>query len=354
MTRIPCQNCGDRVDLPDGYARSKIRCPACGYYAEVPAAARGELVPNLAPADPFDAPLVPAGRNPAPAAVPVARARPNPNPADPRPVFDAGERSGAPILEGTQDEDDDKPYGVPGSGLKPCPHCRGQLPLDAAFCVHCGKDVASGAKAERTFQPVNRTWDEGFGHQLRVQLMVLAVILDLIAVVVLALTAGESAGVVSLVFQVGLQAFLLGSYDSLSVKRTAKGGVTLTRTRRLAFIPTGPAKVKWKQAAGVGVIGVHAPGAEAYITLLYLSLNGASFLLGTLYSLLSLPVAIAFLSAAGAFYWFVIRPERFHAVLCDVYGSTEETVFRTTKRDDAGEVARIVADATGLMFRKTM
>jgi hypothetical protein len=353
MTRVTCQNCGDRVDLPAGYTRAKIRCPACGYYAEVPAAARGELVPNAAPTDPFDAPLVPAGRNPAPVpAKPVARA--NPNPRDTRPVFDPQEGAGTPLLEGTRDEDDEKPYGVPGGGLKKCPHCRGELPLSANFCVHCGTDVATGAKAERTFQPVNRAWDEGFGLPLRLQLMALCGILDLLAVIVLGVTAGQSVGITTLVFQLGLQAFLLGSFDGLSVKRTAKGTVTLTRQRRVAFYPTPPTKVKWKQAATVGVVSVHAPGWEAWITLLYLVLNGATFLLGGFATLLSLPLAAAFLTAAAGFYWFVIRPDRHLVNLADEFGASLETVFRTQARDTAVEVARVVADATGLMYKKTM
>ena len=40
------------------------------------------------------------------------------------------------------------------------------------------EDLTSGEKAARSYQPVNRTWDEGFSTQLRTQLLVLCGILD--------------------------------------------------------------------------------------------------------------------------------------------------------------------------------
>ena len=39
-------------------------------------------------------------------------------------------------------------------------------------------DVTSGAKAAREFQSISRQWEEGWSFQLRMQILVLAVILD--------------------------------------------------------------------------------------------------------------------------------------------------------------------------------
>ena len=44
--RVSCQNCGAKVPLPDGFAKARIRCPGCGYYADVPADARAALPPS--------------------------------------------------------------------------------------------------------------------------------------------------------------------------------------------------------------------------------------------------------------------------------------------------------------------
>lgn len=359
--RVTCQNCGDRVEVPEGYARAKIRCPACGYYAELPAEVRGDLVPNPAPSHPFDDALVPAGRvrNREPEAdeqaTAVARTRSNPNPRDTRPVFEEEHGTGTPLLEGTQDEDDEKPYGVPGVGLKSCPHCRGQLPTDAAFCVHCGKDLTTGEKAARSFQPVNRAWEEGLPTQLRMQLLVLCGILNAAALLVLSLTVSLEGAILPMLFQIALQVFLLGSYDTFTLKRTAKGVATLTRVRRLFMVPQSPYKFRWKQSEAVGVRSGLPAGPVSYLILLFLTLTGIGFLVGGLTTtLFLLPLALIYFACAGGFFWLVVRPNVSEVVLTDVYGSTDEVVYRTTDRDHAVEVAGIVADATGLMHRKTM
>ncbi|MFO0847626.1 MAG: hypothetical protein U0871_03560 [Gemmataceae bacterium] len=374
--RVNCQNCGAGIDLPAGYSRAKIRCPGCGYYAEVPAdkrsaedapasAAVGQAVPDVSaptrPAQPDRPDESPAPRRAAqPAAPAVARrvvAKPQPNPRDRRPFFDPDEPSGPNLLDGTQEESDDevKPYAVPGTGLKPCPHCRGELPYHANFCVHCGKDITTGAKADREFQSISRQWEEGWSLQLRMQVLVLAVILDVIALVVLAITDSGAAGVMSLFVQVGLQAFLLGSYDTFALRRNTKGQTSMTRTRRVCFFALPPTKLKWKQSQGVGLIATHAPGVAAWMTLLYLVINAGTFAVGAIAtSLFWLGLAALYLATAAAFYWFVIRPERHEVALCDVYGVTDEIVYRTTHREQAEEVGKLIAEATGLLYKPTL
>jgi hypothetical protein len=371
--RVDCQNCGAGIDLPGGYSRAKIRCPGCGYYAEVPAdkrsvepgpAAVGPAVPDIdardrpTPSRHYAAPVPrrPA-ETPAPALAKRVVAKPQPNPRDPRPFFDPDEPAGPNLLDGTQEESDDevKPYAVPGSGLKPCPHCRGELPYHSTFCVHCGKDVTTGAKADRSFQSISRQWEEGWPLQLRMQILVLAVILDVIALVVLAVTDSGAVGVMSLFVQVGLQAFLLGSFDTFFLKRNTKGQTSMSRTRRVCFFALPPTKLKWKQSQGVGLIATHAPGVAAWMTLLYLIINAGAFAVGAVAtSLFWLGLALLYLATAAAFYWWVIHPERHEVALCDVYGVTDEIVYRTTSREAAEEVGRLIAESTGLLYKPTL
>ena len=51
------------------------------------------------------------------------------------------------------------------------------------------------------------------------------------------------------------------------------------------------------------------------------------------------------------FYWFVIKPDRFDVVLCDLHGSTDQVLFRTTKRETADEICRTINETTGLAYR---
>jgi hypothetical protein len=387
---VQCQNCGGRVELPSGYSRAKIRCAGCGYYADVPAEKRslpGEETPEPPPApvratpvrrpesaptrsDPLaeeqyafaDLPPPPPKPQREAAKPAIARkAKPQPNPRDTRPFFDPDQPGGKPLLEGTQDEHDDevRPYAVPGTGLKKCPNCRGELPLDSAFCVHCGREITTGAKAVRTFQPINRTWHEGWPPLLRLQIFIGLQVINAVAAVVLLGTSNtpmnDLGGLVSLVmtnlFQIAMQAFLVGSYDSLTVKRTTKGQATLTRTRRVAFFPFQPTKLPWKQSTNVGIAGSDV-GLFPKLLCLYFALNGGFYILtGVFYSPFTLGLAVVYLVMAAGFYWIVLRPSRFEVNLCDVYGSTDEVAYHSQDRTESEEVATTISEATGLFYK---
>ena len=121
------------------------------------------------------------------------------------------------------------------------------------------------------------------------------------------------------------------------------------------MIPQAPYKFRWKQSEAVGVRSGRAVGPFGYLILLFLAFQGIGFLIGgVLHSLFLVPLALIYLACAGGFYWYVVRPNVSEVVLADVYGSTDEVVYRTTSREHAVEVAGLVADATGLMHKKTL
>ncbi len=332
--RIACPTCGGRINRPAGYARKKIRCPGCGYYADTPAD-WAEAAPDEPPAA-APVPAVPPRRTATPVTV-----RKRADPRDTRPDFTPDAPAGDPLLTGTQDEDDDRPYAVPGTGTQACPHCQEALPLDATLCVHCGRDVASGKRQKRTHQPMAGEWHEGLAPHTRLALLAGMQVFNVAfsLAILLYSDAGITVGglftqLIGQAFNVILQAFLIGSYDTFTLKRTAKNQTTLTRTRRLAFVPLSPTKVAWKQSAYAGVIATHDPGIFTWLLCIYM--------LG----LLCLP--------GVAFYWFVIRPETHTVALCDEYGSTTELLYRTQDREKAAEVAGFVSEATGLKFKPIM
>lgn len=409
--RVDCQNCGAGVSLPAGYARAKIRCPGCGHYVEVPPEQRGESGDEVAeapartprraepvvaqravpiPALPVEPPLPPKGEDfafereegyafsePAlpPPPTPVRpksafgaksrEARPQADPRDFRAKFEPefpDYPKGEPLLKGTREESDDEvqPYTVPGSGLKKCPECRLELPLDATLCVHCGFDLATGERAGRVFQPITAEWHEGWAPLLRIQIFVGFQIVNLLAAVLLMATGGakfDFSGVVTLVitqlFQTGLQAFLLGTYDTLSVKRTAKGSASMTRVRRVGFYKFPPVKLPWKNSTMVGIAGTDV-GLFPKLLCLYFFLNAGFYALSALVSIFMIGLSAVYLGVAIGFYWVVLRPSRFEVNLCDVYGSTDEIAFRCENREQAEEVCGVISEATGLHYRKVM
>src|SRR5262245_54919989 len=367
MAKVSCQNCGSRVELPAGFTKARIRCPGCGYYAEVPAdvraAAAAESEPEVSPtrergtssgqspkrergssSDPGpkrergepSKPLAYASGSDLPRAVPVT-AKPALNPRDPRPDFESDEPSGPPLLHGTQDEDDDMPYAVPGTGTKKCPECLGRLPLAATVCVHCGLDLSSGDRVrDREFQPLYRKWESFAPFDKRLLAFVVLQVLNVALFLLTVVWQGFNAlpAFTFIVVQIALQAFLVGSYETLIARRDVRGRAQVTKIWRIGFIPVKPAKVPWKTSEGIGIIATHNPGVFEWGTFLYL------LLLGCLPGIL--------------FYIFVIRPERYEVALCDVHGSTDLVIFHTTSRDMADDICRTLSDATGLWYKPVM
>ena len=194
---------------------------------------------------------------------------------------------------------------------------------------------------------------------MRLQIFIGLQVVNAVAAVILLATSStpmnDLGGLVSLVmtnlFQIGMQAFLVGSYDSLTAKRTVKGQATLLRTRRVAFFPFQPTKLPWKQSTNVGIAGADI-GLFSKLLCLYFALNGCFYVLtGIFYSSFTLGLAFIYFALAVGFYWVVLRPNRFEVNLCDVYGSTDEIAFRSQDRAEAEEVATTVAEATGLFYK---
>lgn len=393
--KIACGNCGGKIPLPNGYAKAKIRCGLCGYYAEVPPDMRSAASPEedeapppkpkakakSRPASPSPPPPLtvdeavdddpapppkkrpaapppssPPGRTvvqpiddeeddtPPPAdRPPPVRARPKADPKDKRPEFAPQAGAGDPYLEGNQDEDDPTPYGVEGDGLKRCPECHGELPHDAALCIHCGvhldddnRPVRKRPKKKRTFTEIDRSFGEGFPLPTRMGIMGGVLVMNAILIVMGVFTAeggkpgmgGVVTGAFTFVVNSAVQAFIIGTFDTLRVQRNEKGRGTLTRQRRVAFIPFAPQAVEWKHLTGVGRLATHSGGIIDWVTCLYLLTFGC------------LPGIL--------FWWFVLKPERYHAVLCNMYGGVEETLFRGKDQAQAEEVVEVVTEATGL------
>lgn len=337
---LACTHCGESIALPEAFDRPKIRCPGCGSYAPVPAEQRGpptDDVPTAKPARKAVAVQV-AKVAPAPATG-SAGVRPRGNPRDLRPEFTPDESGGIPMLAGTRDEDDEKPYGVPGTGLMPCPHCRQELPLDATFCVHCGTTLAGGEKAERVHQPMAAVWEEGLSLQNRVAVMagfqVFNFFLAVGSIYAQSGQLGQFSTWLSLaffnLFHIALQACLIGSFDTLSVARTARGKTTVTVQRRIGFYKLKAEKIPWRESANIRVTGSAQAGLVDWFTFLY-------------------TLCIACVPGV-LFYWLVIHPERFQIDLTDALGVTRETIYRSTGREKAAAVAHFVQDATGLHDR---
>ena len=332
--RINCNSCGGKVVVPAGHSRAKIRCNHFGYYAEVPPDQRSTLDEDGTPATAAPALEVATAKTDT-SVKKKKKVKRAADPRDNRPQFEDEEPTGPYLLEGTQDEDDDKPYAVPGDGTKLCPDCRVKLPLDAKQCVHCGIDLITKKKPKKSYEPIEKEWEPRFPLLLRLKVIAaLQLVNVLMALYIISGANSPFFAFVSLLIQGGLQAFLVGTFQMVGVKRTADGQVTITKTWRIAFIRINSVPVAWKKSHGMGIIATYDPGLLEWFTLVYLLL--------------------LFLIPGILFYWFIIRPERFEVALCDMYGSTDDILFRTTNREEADDVCNVISNCSGLMYKSVV
>jgi hypothetical protein len=364
MSQVTCSSCGAKVTIPEGHSRAKIRCTSCGYYADVPAEMRSVVDkdsgssppqksnPQLAKVKTTNAassarksqsatgsPLTPNPSPPRGEGNKSRKAKPNNNALDPRPNFESEEPVGPNLLDGDDIERDGleaSPYTVPGVGVKKCPECRGELPIDAALCVHCGIELGTKErKVKREYSPLFKEWEAYARLDTRLKVFIGLMVLNLFFGV-LTILAGKSESIMAwltaIALQAGLQAFLVGTFDKLTIKRNAKGKTEIIKLWRFFFFPTPPQKIDWKVSHGTAIVATHNPGPLEWGVMLYL-LCCVAIVPGLL------------------FYWFVIRPDRYDVVLCDLHGSTDQALFRTTTRDIADEICRTINETTGLTYR---
>ena len=205
--------------MPASPPRERFRCPACG--RPLHNSADGDL----------------------PVICPQCGSRTD-RPLDHDSIADADRHL---IVSGTT-EDDGQSYGVFGQKpLPPCPGCGKPLPDDANVCEKCNWHRDAGKVLPRSYAPVNQSWEAGWTFSQRIIALGVFQILNLLSGVTLYLTTGGLPTTLSgwVVFSV-MQAFVLGTYDRLTLRLMTKGKVTLTKSWRVCFWPLTPRPIRWR------------------------------------------------------------------------------------------------------------
>jgi hypothetical protein len=229
------------------------------------------------------------------------------------------------------EEDNGLPYVLPTDEVKTrkCEECGKDIDLLAVVCVHCGFDAAAKTKADRTYKPIDRTWQAGWPFERRMAVFLAFQGMNLLTLVI-SLAGGEGLPVTLLgvVFAVALQAFVLGTYETLRIRRNKKGQAEITTTWRVGFIPMAAKKVNWREHEGVAFGHYDPTGLSDWWIFLIL-----------------LPW---FIVPAILWWWFVIRADRFFAALARDRGYPETYLYRGTSEPQAKEVCQVTTDVTGL------
>jgi hypothetical protein len=254
-------------------------------------------------------------------------------PFDPLPSRTSGQGVDAvpkPLLEGT-DEDDGKPYTVPGDPVPkvPCPKCKKSLPAGVIVCAHCGFNQETGETFERFYEKIDKEWEPGLRFPARFSIFLAAGGIALATTLIVGLADGEwIALLLSFLGGLALLAYVLGTYPRINLVRNVKGRVRLTRTWRIGFYPLAPVKIRWRQYDGVSV--GQAPDADFWDWSIVLVLAPWGLIPAVLWWL------------------YVIHPGQFDAALCQGHGFPVLLLYRGPNAALAQEIAGTVLDVTGL------
>ena len=306
---ITCSACGTILGIPKaGIPADGLTCNWCGYVTPAPA------VPTES-ASPSDA---------SEQSTPAAHEAPQPAPPKKK-------RKGLQHKWGDDEDDDGQAYDLPPAEIKTrrCEACGKDVDFKSLVCIHCGYDTAKKEKVERTFSPVDREWESGWPLQRRLQGFVGIVALDLITFVMIIVVDGSAvAGLCGTVFFVALQAFLVGTYEHVRIRRNRKGQVEIIKTWRIAFVPMAPQKINWKEKLGIAFGHYDDTTILDWIILIVLLLS--TCIGGIL------------------FWWFVFHADRFYAALTRDQGYPDVYLYRGLSDAKAREICQIATDTTGL------
>jgi hypothetical protein len=236
------------------------------------------------------------------------------------------------LLQGTTDADDGQPYTVHGGPPIPrCPECDARLPAaDAPTCDRCGWNRAAGRKLPKTYPVIDRSWEAGWSFRTRVIAFIVCQFINVATAALIYEVDGRAVASVGGFFvAVACQAFLIGTFDRLDLKRSARGKVTLTQQWRVAFYPLPPKTLQWRGCEELRVLHAEPSWAE-YFMLLFLA-----------------PTVLP----AIVWWWYVIRPGHVKTALCKTLGDPVMPLYLGSDRDRAEEIAKEVSAATGLPWR---
>jgi hypothetical protein len=256
------------------------------------------------------------------------------------------------LAEGTT-ADDGRAYGVFGEKpVPPCPECGKPLPDDAPTCGHCNWVRAAGRVLPKTYVPFDRTWEAGWPLSWRFAAFLACQVLNVVTALLILRERGSlptTAG--GWVMMTALQAFVLGTFDRLSLTRTAKGKVTLTKTWRACFVSLTPKVIRWREHEGV-VVRHSDVGIFDWVICLSLLMGGVGpclFYL-TIDHLYAIQFLLSGVVLGAIFWWFAIRPGRVTVALTQNLGDPVSILYAGTDVDRATEIAEAVRDATGLPY----
>jgi len=252
----------------------------------------------------------------------------------------------------SEDADDDgSPYVVSEKLNYRCQECGRVLPGEAVACPSCGYNHETGTKAERTYEPVARTWEAGWPRDRRVRLFIISQIV-ILCLTVFGLIATRSLMLTlpGWIISAGLTAFVLGTFDRVELSRSPKGKLVLKHTWRACFIERPTQTLRLSEYEGITKGKWHDPGFWDWAGLMFLLLGPVAIVARALFGFWDW-VGFVFLVPCGLvpaffFWYYIIHSEMFFVALTKDHGHPDFTLYRgwgEKHMNDIYETIRVVA-----------
>jgi hypothetical protein len=395
---VICHGCGQKVSLPEGYARNKIQCPSCGVICPVPAGAapaKPAAPSKTSPAPPPERPkradetassqvestiedilfgpdLIPSCPNCGRKVEGVTgrcgycsgRRADAPKPLRPKKAKAAAAEPNLSLDDPDDDEwGDVNPYDVAAGVPTPCPKCRKDMAPDDVVCVSCGFNRRTRKKHKKEYQPIDRSWETDWSlHTRALAFLVIQGGSSFLGVLSWLLGADLTGFALSWALSGAMLAFLLGSYESIRITRDARGRPQLLKSWRVCFVPIPTRSVPVWQHEGIVTGRYITAGFFEWLVFLGMLISGELpvFLevLTTIgFGTMQHPFVIAAQLIAGiippAIWWFfTIHKVTFFVALARDHGYPETSVYKGWDEGQMRDIAETLRDASGLTLAR--
>lgn len=311
QSTIPCKSCGTVLGIPkEGVPSDGVECNWCG--------ARNHLA-DTQPPEHIDPATIPSQKPSKPTATDLKI-----------PSKTQSKPKKQPHRWADDEDDDGEPYEIPEGEhpVRKCEACQKEIPKEAVLCIHCGHHRDKKEKQSREFSVIDKQWEQGWPFEKRLLAFGVCQLLNLVSLAIGIASIGQvGLSLFGIVSFSAVQAFILGTYPRLRVRRNKRGQVEMTTTWRACFVPLETKKIDWRAHEGVSV--GHFDGTGIIDWFIFFNL---------------LPLVIP----AILWWWFIIRADHFFTALTIQNESPETYVYRGMEESKAKEIAQIITDASGL------
>lgn len=256
--------------------------------------------------------------------------------------------------EASDDPDDMLPYLVEAKEIttEKCESCHLDRPFDAIICPHCGYDIRTKKRVQREYEPISKTWILGWPLRVRMTIFIICLFINLFTFGAgYVLNHEPPATLFGAFIVIVLQAFLLGTYSRLTVKRNRKGQSQIVIQWRYCFLSAPEQEITTRHFSGV-VAGSYAGMGFSEIVVLLILLMGALtpmfailFDGPTIFLVIELIVPLV---AAGFWSYFAMWSIRYYSALTTENNYPDTYLYRGLSQAKSQEITRTVAEATGL------